>query len=273
MNRPNWYQDEPLAGGRFHIPPLRSWTANSQILLLLAVTFFLQLTLRVERWLELDPPGLANPLHWYQFVSYALVHDPERLAHLGWNCLLIYFFGSQVEMDVGGRRQYYKFCALAALFAAMAYLVVEFVRRGTVPAPLMGASGVAYAILVAFATESPRRVINLFGLIPIQAWALALIVMLMALFEMLMRDNGVAHQAHLGGGLFGFAWVRYRGVLETFFARQRAHRAVAERIRADRQREEVDRLLDKISREGMPSLSKAERRFLESASRDLRNRR
>lgn len=118
--------------------------------------------------------------------------------------------------------------------------------------------------------------------------------------------GGNAYFAHIGGALFGWYFIRllgYGGQPMTYAQlwhqqppqRRPAHRAVArmrrlrnatpemdhEAIRRKRQApgqsdlpaiEEVDAVLDKINREGISSLTEAERRILESASRDLTER-
>jgi membrane associated rhomboid family serine protease len=115
--------------------------------------------------------------------------------------------------------------------------------------------------------------------------------------------GGNAYFAHIGGALFGWYFVRllgYGGQPMTYAQlwhqqpaqRRPTHRAVArmrrlqnampemdhDAIRRKRQApgqsdlpmiEDVDAVLDKINREGIGSLTEAERRLLEAASRDL----
>ena len=118
--------------------------------------------------------------------------------------------------------------------------------------------------------------------------------------------GGNAYFAHIGGALFGWYFVRllgYGGQPMTYSQlwhqqppqRRPTHRAVArmrrlqsatpeidhDAIRRKQQApgqsdlpaiEDVDAVLDKINREGMNSLTEAERRVLETASRDLTER-
>lgn len=282
MDRPNWYEDDDDSGprSRLSVPPLRTWSGNSLLLLTLVVMLFLQLLMRsvagvhLQDYLGLDPSGLANPLRWYQFVTYALLHDETSLLHLGFNCLLLWFLGPPVEAVLRTRGRYLAFCAVAAAVAGLAYVVEGFLS-GRPPVPMIGASGICYAVLVAFATYDPQRqIMLLFPPIPIKAWALAAILMgASLLWHMMQGAGGVAHIAHLGGGVFGFLFIRHRGRLDRALelVQEKRIRAQVERER-DRRRE-IDRILDKISRSGIGSLSRAERRFLESASKDYRHRR
>lgn len=274
MNRPNWYSDDDPPNGRFQVPPIRMWSGTQQLLVLLVVVLFLQLTLDVGKWLWLSSDTIANPLQWYRFVTYSLAHSEFGIGHLFFNGIAIFYFGNAVESDLGGRKPFFVFCASAAAFAGLAWLVVQFFADS--PSTLIGASGIAYALTVAFATVDPQRVIMLFAVIPVRAWALAVIVMVLALFNLFMDSggrDGVAHMAHFGGGVFGFLAIRYRGRFEDLLDAVEHKRVTVARARETELRAEVDRILDKINQSGINSLTKSERRSLETASKDLQKRR
>ncbi len=276
MNRPNWYSDE-RPSGRFQIPPVNLWSGTQQLLVLLVVVYLLQLTLAqfavpFSDYLALSANKLANPLQWYRFGSYALAHDPRDLWHLFFNGLMIWFFGNPVESELGSKRSYFTFCACAAVFSGLTWLVVEMVRTSD-PGSVIGASGIVFALIVAFATYDPQRTVLLI-IFPMRAWVMASICMLFALFLSLARgDSGVAHVAHLGGGVFGYLAVRYRSRFDDLLDDLERKRVMAARRHDVETRREVDRILDKINQSGINSLTKAERRFLESASRELQKKR
>ncbi len=88
----------------------------------------------------------------------------------------------------------------------------------------------------------------------------------------------MARFAHLGGMLVGYVYLKQETLLRRakrglHGARTRAARP-AESPEDDAERkEQIDRILEKISRDGMGSLSKEERRILaESAERARRQR-
>lgn len=274
MNRPNWYEDEPTAGGRHQIPPISMWSGTVQLIVLLIVILLLQLILKIGPYIELERARVANPLHWYRFVTYALAHSESSPWHLVFNALFIWSFGNAVESELGSRRAFYGFAAGAAVFSGLAWVLVELLSDGSPVATLVGASGIAYGLVVAFAAFDPHRTVMLFGVLGMKAWVLAAGLMLLALLFMLMEQgDGVAHVAHLAGGLFGYVAVRYRGRVDDFVFAIEQKRAESARQHETETRREVDRLLDKISQSGMPSLTKAERKFLETASRELKKRR
>jgi len=281
MDRPNWYENEDPNGPRssLNVPPLRSWSANGWLLLTLVLMLFLQLILRsatgfsISEVLALNPGHLLNPLRWYEFVTYALLHSERNLFHLGWNCLILWFLGRHVEAIVQGRKQYLYFCAAAAASGGLAYVLEIAVTAGT-PSPMIGASGIVYAVVVAWGTYDPQREMMLiFPPVAAKAWAIAAIMMVVSLFMMLMQgQENVAHMAHLGGGVFGFLFIRYRSRFAGMMAEQQARRIEAGRQREADRRVEVDRILEKISQSGIGSLTKAERKVLESASKDIRGK-
>ncbi len=268
--RSNWFEEEPAR--RFTIPPLSSWRGADLLSLALVVCFVLQLTpLGLTEWFGLSLGHVAQPLYWFQFATYALVHSTHDPLHLGFNCLALYFFGRQVEADIGGRKPFLWFCLAAAVIASILFVVWEFAFGAAPNALLIGASGITYACLVAFATANPQADV-VFFIFPMKAWALAALFMLITVFYMAtMAGGGIAHPAHLGGGLFGFAFIRHRHRFDGLLERRRARRRVHAHQREIDRRREVDRILEKISRNGISSLTRSERRFLDSASRDYRS--
>jgi membrane associated rhomboid family serine protease len=83
--------------------------------------------------------------------------------------------------------------------------------QGGLPYPTIGASGGVFGLLLAFGMMFPRRMILLiFPPIPMPAW---LFVTLYGIVELVLgvtgSQSGVAHFAHLGGMVVGFALIQY----------------------------------------------------------------
>jgi hypothetical protein len=153
---------------------------------------------------------------------------------------------------------------------------------------MVGASGAVYAVLVGFAYYYPHETIMLlFPPIPMPAWVLAAGLVALSIFEGVTGTSaGVAHFAHLGGAGVGFvflrAWEWRRGAAKRDFQRKMGTPQsgsgsgfVGERVAVARwkgisveslhelNREEVQRLLDKVKSGGAASLTQAERAFLD----------
>jgi hypothetical protein len=71
----------------------------------------------------------------------------------------------------------------------------------------------------------------------------------------------------IAGGVYSYLWPQVIRPWGQRRARRRAHRREVERLeRGLMEERELDRILDKINRDGMSSLSAEERRFLKEAS-------
>jgi hypothetical protein len=181
--------------------------------------------------------------------------------------------------------RYFAVCALGG--AAASFLLALFGPVGTV----VGSSAAVLGVALAFAFYWPNTDVYVFPLpVPVKVkWLVAALFAMDLLMGLTGRRDGIAHFAHVGGFLFGFAYLKIEQVLAgrtrvTPVRRSEARvlarpagesvRARAQqpppRARADATQREVDRVLDKISATGMDSLTAEERRFLDEMSRQLK---
>lgn len=180
------------------------------ILLACVAVYLLQMLLgdRLVYVFGLWPPNTFTP-HFepWQLVSYSFLHG--GYAHLFFNMFALYMFGPEIERLLGPRRffSYYIVCVIGAAIAQL--VALRFV--GNPPVPTVGASGGIFGLLLAFGLAFPRRRLMLiFPPIPMPAW---LFVTLYGLLELYLgvsgHDSSVAHFAHLGGMVGGFALILY----------------------------------------------------------------
>jgi membrane associated rhomboid family serine protease len=180
------------------------------ILIACVGVFLLQMALdeRLVGMFGLWPPNTFTP-HFqpWQLVSYAFLHGSP--AHLFFNMFALYMFGPDIERLLGARRflTYYVVCVIGAALTQLIALHME----GNPPVPTVGASGGVFGLLLAYGLAFPRRRLMLiFPPIPLPAW---LFVTLYGLVELYLgvsgHDSGVAHFAHLGGMVGGFALIFY----------------------------------------------------------------
>jgi membrane associated rhomboid family serine protease len=186
---------------------------NRALLLANIGVFLLQLATggAFDDYLALWPPQSVNyggaPFQVWQVLTYAFMHG--SWTHLFFNMFALFMFGSEIERLFGPKRYlvYYLACAIGA--ALMHLVVVTF--GNLPPAPVVGASGAVFGLLLAFGMAYPQRMLVLiFPPIPMRAW---LFVTLYGLFELYMgvtqTAQGVAHFAHLGGMATGYVIIRY----------------------------------------------------------------
>src|SRR5258707_1329778 len=105
----------------------------------------------LEEWFALWPPGHGFAI--WQLVTYGFLHG--GIAHIFFNMLGLYMFGSDIERLFGSRYflAYYFACLIAA---ALTQLVFTSIAGGP-PFPTLGPSGGLYGLLLAFGMYFPPR--------------------------------------------------------------------------------------------------------------------
>jgi membrane associated rhomboid family serine protease len=144
----------------------------------------------------------------WQLVTYSFLHG--SFPHVAFNMFALWMFGGPVENVLGWRRYviYYFVCVLGAAVAQLA--TVALFPTGDFY-PTVGASGGVFGLLIAFAVFYPRaKIMALYFPVPIPApIAVVLYIALEFIFGVTGTQSGVAHFAHLGGALVGFALIQY----------------------------------------------------------------
>ncbi|MEM6675115.1 MAG: rhomboid family intramembrane serine protease [Planctomycetota bacterium] len=258
------------------LPPLTPWVkrfliANIVVFVFMVVVGLGSLSVQrtIIRFLAIDPDMWRSfvPAVW-QWLTYQFVHDMGTLRHLLYNMVMLYFFGTMLEGLIGGRR-FATHYLIAGVAGAILHIVLMLLLGRTSTA--IGASGAVYGVTIAAATLRPHaQVLLLF--IPIKLWVLAAILVALDVYPLIrelsggMTGGNTAHFVHLGGILYGFAAARLGWLWKDPLAALERKRAVAQTERRIGEEQRVDALLAKINREGIGSLSRAEKAFLKKAS-------
>jgi membrane associated rhomboid family serine protease len=188
----------------FAMPPA------TQALIIVNVLVFLLQPLMGGQFLDtfaLWTFGPGSRFQPWQLVTYGFLHG--GWAHLFFNMLALYMFGSDIERLWGPRRYlvYYFACVVSA---ALAQIVVS-IAMSWGSYRTIGASGGVFGVLLAFGMMFPRRMVMLlFPPIPMRAWVLVLVYGALELFMGITgTQTSVAHFAHLGGMAGGFLLIQY----------------------------------------------------------------
>lgn len=240
-----------------------------RLLIANVVVFFFEQTMPAIKFEFAFVPALALARPW-TIITYMFLHS--NLMHIAFNMIALYFFGPRVEARLGERR----FVTLYFVSGIAGAILSFFFAFAS---PIIGASGAIFGVTLAFAYYWPNDLIYIWGILPIPAKWLVVIYTLISLFSGLGGSlGGVADFAHLGGFVGAFVylkWIERTGIRR----RQAFQRAGAPRVddtklvnwrRVDPRnvhevnREEVNRILDKISAKGLASLTPQERQFLAS---------
>lgn len=256
-----------------------------RLLIANAVVFALTLLVTPEvmfEWFAFQPRRIIlRP--WGPF-TYMFLHGD--LMHLAVNMLVLFFFGPPLESRWGEREflRFYVLCGLGGV--ALSYLFL--------PAWVVGASAACYGLMLAFAMNWPDLPIYVWGIFPVKAKYLVGFLFVLSLLSATQGSSGgVAHFAHLGGLLTGYIYLKAdwrtgqqlerikRGVIRTrrlaIVPRDEEgeeHPGVgAGRSRGEDPRlyDKVDAVLDKISAEGMSSLTREELALLDEVSKRHRS--
>ena len=276
----------------FHLAVPRMMTTN--IILITCGLYVVQLLAGhwYENAFELHANWFWRPWQAYQLLTYGFLHAPDDLWHIVLNMLGLFFFGREVELRYG-RREYLIFYLTAIVVAGLAWTVATIpmlntaAAQGIEPPAAIGASGGVTAVVILFAFNFPFRTVLFMFILPMPMWvAAAIFVALDALGAVRVRDAGnVAVTAHLGGALFAFLYYKWGGRLEQLLPRlslsslkRLGPRPKLRVVDPDDEMDEttesqVDRILQKIQEHGQDSLTQAERRILEEASREYQKRR
>jgi membrane associated rhomboid family serine protease len=259
------YSDMSFTGGS-------GITKAVKVLLIIQICIFVlaKLTPRIIIPLFALTPALTiGHLMLWQVLTYAFLH--VGLFHLLFNMYMLWAFGVTLE-QMWGTNKFTSFLLFISIGGGICSLAVGLF----VPGIVIGASGVIFGIIVAQTMINPEGVILFFFLFPMKmkhaAWAFVAITVLVMVSSI---ESSAAAMAQLGGGLFGYLYFRsehirifldrvHPAALMEKWRRTQEERRAGAKLRLD---EEVDRILDKISRQGIHTLTPRERKMLEKKSR------
>jgi membrane associated rhomboid family serine protease len=179
--------------------------------------------------------------------------------------IVLYFMGPFVER-AWGSRAFLKFYLVAGAAGGVVYTLLVLLR--ILPAGMMvGASGAIYGVVAVIAVMYPRMKVLLYGIIPMTMVWLVVLVVIMSFLNIASGKNAGGEAAHLTGLAVGFLYVRYKPWY-TQWRMERKKGAWSRKIEHERNfHSEVDRILDKIRRDGIHSLNKREKQILQEATR------
>jgi len=224
----------------------------------------------------------------YGFITSIFSHF--EFLHFLSNMIFLFFIGNIFRQFFSDRRMLHVYIVGGIAGGLLEVIVHQFTEQYPT---VIGASGSITALFIAMAFYKPNYQVNLFGVIPVRLYIIALIFILSELFQMTQVSN-TAHFAHIGGALIGFLSVQnlysssniinwteslQQRIAVLFSGRkrkgpklkaQKGGRVVKTdeeyNLDAKAKQAKIDKILDKISKSGYESLTKAEKDFLFSQS-------
>lgn len=245
----------------------------------------------VRRWLSgalgVTGNALTEPWMWWQFLTYGFVHSPGNFGHILWNMVALYLFGRDLEWQYGAK-EFSRFYLAAVVLGGVIWAAIDQFQGGG-GGHLIGASGAVTAVVLLFALNFPHSTILLFFVLPCPAWVLGVLIVAgnvfgaIGLFGTKVDGGQIAVSVHLVGAAFAFLYYRLgwnlgrlvggRFRLPNLARRPKLRIHDPDRNTVPDLNEQVDRILEKITRQGEASLTSEERQTLESASRQFQRKR
>ena len=270
--------------------PIRWWTpAVKNIVIANVIIFVLQFLLNSSsvsstffQTFALWPFDSGKFMLW-QPISSMFMH--AGIGHLFWNMIAFWLFGRDLE-DYWGTKRFYFYYFMCGIGAAFISLIVNPLFGPDLPS--VGASGAIFGILVAFGFLFPNVIFYLYFIIPVKAKYLILAYVGWELYSAFTSVNsGISHFAHLGGAFIGIVYllIKYKTNLTTDspFAKKyntdvdplmigiqndlpEEEPEIVENI--DESLDDFDKILEKISEQGINSLTEKEREILREESKN-----
>ena len=247
------------------LPPVVKWLLIVNIAIFLVCALIPAIGNVVYAWGSVYPGSWGYIAQVWRFITYQFLHDTNGFFHILFNMMVLYFFGPLMERMWGSRR-FLKFylCAGAAGGIVYTLLVVFGVLKAL---PMVGASGGLYGILGAVAMLFPQMQVFLFGVIPMSMRTMSILAVVLSLLNFAGGSNAGGEAAHLTGMAIGVLYVIALPRL-TNLRMKKNKGQWSQKIEVERSfASEVDRILDKIHKEGLTSLTDKEKSILREATR------
>ncbi len=247
-----------------------------------------------------DISAIRGRGEYYRLFSSHFLH--VDYMHLGFNMFALYIFGEPLEKAYGP----FLFALMYAAAMAGSELFGLFIHRNHPGYTAVGASGAISAIIIMAVLFFPGIKLGLLLLpIMIPGWLFAFLYISISLYLLERGRGSIGHAAHLGGSLAGiiiatlvnpgavaeqfrvllllllpfivygiyyFRKPENQGLLENLFQSSKpAAKKQSKAPTVEEMNEELDRILEKISRGGIKSISNKERRFLKDYSEEDNN--
>lgn len=247
-------------------------------------------------------PGDINAFLHKPWTLFTYFFTHEEIFHILYNMLFLYWFGRLIDEYLGNRRLMGLYImggvAGGLLYLAM-YNLVPYFQSQADTARMLGASAAAFSVAVGAATLLPNYTFHLLFFGPVRIKYIVFFFIILSVAQSAGLNAG-GNLAHLGGALMGFAYVkllqngtdlgrpiywladgwsnllrpkpavkvsyRQRSNANTQASTYVSSAGSATSAASTPDQDEVDTILDKISRSGYESLTREEKQKLFRAS-------
>jgi membrane associated rhomboid family serine protease len=231
----------------------------------------------IVEWFSLDDAYRSLLKKPWSIITYGFLH--ADFLHILMNVIVLHFIGN-LFVAFFTEKQLLSFYILGTIFGGLLFIFSQnyfplFEGKSSV---LVGASAGISAIFIGIATYMPNYELKLRFIGFVKLWYLAAFWLALDVIA-LVGDNAGGHFAHLGGSLFGFLYVTrannkeidlFNGISSLFKTKKKplktvyksAKRTTNSEKNTDLTQQQIDAILDKISKSGYDTLTKTEKEFL-----------
>lgn len=191
------------------LSPALKWLIGANVIVFVAQTIAPSVGWNPDYHLALIPSEVLGGLAIWRVVTYMFLH--VSTSHILFNMLALWMFGTELER-IWGTRYFVKFYFVTGIGAGVLTVLFSLLpfgfARQVFNAPIEGASGAIFGLLLAYAMYFPRRSILIFFLFPVETRYAVMIFGALELLFTVTGVSGVANATHLGGLLVAYLFLK-----------------------------------------------------------------
>jgi membrane associated rhomboid family serine protease len=246
----------------------------------------------ILHWLELPKEIGVFIFQPWSLVTYAFLHG--SFGHIFWNMLMLYFTG-RIFMNLYGERKFINVYFLGAIFGGLIFILSYNIFPALIGLnnSLIGASAAVMAVLIFVCTYTPNQEVRII-FFNVKLWHVGVFSVLIDIFFIGGGSNIGGRLSHLGGAFVGYFYARKlmegtdigsgfsnmldrignlftknkKAPMKTVYRKPTSNLKKPAGSDKEKHQRQIDIILDKISKSGYESLSKAEKDFLFKAGKE-----
>lgn len=253
----------------------------------------------IENWFALPQDFYDFLVQPWSLVTYSFLHG--GIFHILWNMYILWVAG-RILLNLFDGRRFLNIYFLGVVFGGLLFLLSYNIFPALMGQKtyLIGASAGVMAVLIFVCTYIPNQEVRLI-FFNVKLWQIGVFVVLMDLVQIPLGGNVGGRLAHLGGAFLGYVYARqlFKGTdigagfskiidgigdmfkssgkspgksgkkarMKTVYRKKNATAGAASGSDKEDHQQKIDAILDKISKSGYESLSKAEKDYLFKAGK------
>ncbi|QLG44087.1 rhomboid family protein [Costertonia aggregata] len=247
----------------------------------------------IVQWFELPKDFMGYISQPWSLVTYSFFHG--GFGHIFWNMIMLYFTG-RIFLNLFDTRKFINVYFLGVIFGGLLFLFgynvfPTLLGKNTA---LIGASAGVSAVLIFICAYIPNQEVRVI-FFNVKLWYLGAFFILVDLIQIGYNSNVGGRLAHIGGAILGYVYARQllkgtdigtgfsnfldglgnlfkkrekKAPMKTVYRKTKTASKKSVDYKKENHQRKIDAILDKISKSGYESLSKAEKDFLFKAGKE-----